>query len=128
MSRLMSATPIQPTNGCVRRIAVHSFRFRTADGKDSRRKLRSKSRQVDDPLDSSTSYYEYFILTFDGTNLVEGTASTYLKTDLPGGGLATVGFRTKSAQAAAGLLGPGIQSMRAEEMGLESSAISNVAV
>jgi hypothetical protein len=83
---------------------------------------------VDDPLDSSTSYYEYFILTFDGTNLVEGTASTYLKTDLPGGGLATVGFRTKSAQAAAGLLGPGIQSMRAEEMGLESSAISNVAV
>jgi len=80
-------------------------------------------------LDSSTSYYEYFVLTFDGANIVEGTASTFLKTDMPGSGLRTVGFRTQSAQAVLGQNAPGIQSLvaSADLVGSDAHAATKVA-
>jgi hypothetical protein len=66
-------------------------------------------------LDTSTSYYDYYTFVFDGLNLIEGDDYTYLKTSMPSGSLPMVGFRTKSAQAAAGSNAPGtIRAQMAE--------------
>jgi hypothetical protein len=61
-------------------------------------------------LDSSTSYYEFFMFTFTGLNLVEGTSSTYLKGSSPTGSLNTIGHRIRSAEAAAGGDAPGVDN------------------
>ncbi|MGH8851087.1 MAG: hypothetical protein ACREYD_08840 [Casimicrobiaceae bacterium] len=58
-------------------------------------------------LDSSPSYYTLYAFSYDGVNLVEGQSSVYLKGTSPTGSLPAVGFKTKSAQAAAGLDAPG---------------------
>ena len=71
-------------------------------------------------LDSSPSYYSFYTFTFSGFNLAEGTESTFLKTDMPSGGLNTVGNRYKSAQAAAGANAPGVT--KAMAIGTDSYA------
>jgi len=58
-------------------------------------------------LDSSTSYYNFFVFSFTGLNLIEGTSYVYLKGSNPTSGLYFVGHRIKSAQAAAGGNRPG---------------------
>lgn len=60
-------------------------------------------------LDSSTSYYTFFSLTFSGLNTVEGRSWTFLKTGtLSGGGLPVVGFRSASATAVKTGAGPAL--------------------
>jgi hypothetical protein len=79
-------------------------------------------------LDSSPSYYEYFTLTFTGVNFVEGEASTYLKGSSPNGSLPTVGYRTESAQKAAGQNAPGsVQSVPVDVVGSDNQRAMRVA-
>jgi hypothetical protein len=59
-------------------------------------------------IDSSDSYYDFKTFEFVGFNLVEGTDFTYLKGSSPGAGLPMIGYRVKSAEAAAGLNAPGV--------------------
>lgn len=58
-------------------------------------------------LDSSTSYYQFFLFKFTGFNRMEGTHWTYLKTaTLSGSGENWVGFRTASKSFAQGQIAP----------------------
>jgi len=60
-------------------------------------------------LDSSTSYYSYFVFKKNGFNRIEGQQWTYLKSSLPtGSGLYFVGHRTKSYARLRGLNAPGV--------------------
>jgi hypothetical protein len=59
-------------------------------------------------MDSSDSYYNFKTFVFDGFNLVEGSDYTYLKGSSPGAGFPMIGYRIKSAEAAAGLNAPGV--------------------
>jgi hypothetical protein len=59
-------------------------------------------------LDSSTSYYQFFVFNFAGFERLEGIEFLYQKTSTPGAGVVTIGHRIKSAVAAAGGNGPGV--------------------
>jgi hypothetical protein len=58
-------------------------------------------------LDTSPSYYAYYVFSFEGDNLIEGVEFTYLKGSSPSEGFSFIGHRTKSAQAAAAGNGSG---------------------
>jgi len=62
-------------------------------------------------IDSSPSYYQYYVFDFAGFNFTEGDESTYLKTESPNGTLNVIGTRVKSAQAATGANAPGTQKV-----------------
>jgi hypothetical protein len=60
-------------------------------------------------LDTSPSYYAYYLFNFEGDNLVEGCEFTYLKgSPLPNSCSYFVGHRIKSAQAVLDGNGPGV--------------------
>ena len=59
-------------------------------------------------LDSSTSYYDFYVFSFTGFNLIEGDDYTYLKGSSPTGSLPFVAHRVKSAALVAGANAPGI--------------------
>ena len=60
-------------------------------------------------INSSTSFTDLKVFTFVGFNLVEGTHFTYPTGGAPSGsGLPMIGYRIKSAEAAAGGVGPGV--------------------
>ena len=64
-------------------------------------------------LDSSPSYFKFFVFTLTGLNFAEGDVYTYLKTELPSASLNAIGNRIRSAQAAAGANAPSsIKEMR----------------
>ena len=81
-------------------------------------------------LDSSTSYYDYFTFRFEGVNFIEGLDYTFLKTALPGLSLPMVGYRTKSAQRAAGQNAPGSEKsgVRDELMQVKAAVRSGAAL
>ena len=59
-------------------------------------------------INSSTSFTDLKVFTFVGFNLVEGTDFTYPTGVNSGSGLPMIGYRIKSAEAAAGGVGPGV--------------------
>ena len=66
-------------------------------------------------VDSSTSYYSYYVFTKKTFNRIEGQQWTYLKTSLPtGSGLYFLGHRTKSYARLRGLNAPGVAKAAAE--------------
>ncbi|MBK7660113.1 MAG: hypothetical protein IPJ28_13655 [Betaproteobacteria bacterium] len=66
-------------------------------------------------MDSSTSFYQFFIFTMNGLNRIEGLHWTYRKTEqLTGSGTYFLGHRTKSYARVRGLNAPGVS--KADEM------------
>ncbi|MBP8018831.1 MAG: hypothetical protein KAY82_02230 [Hylemonella sp.] len=71
----------------------------------------SASNSVALLVDTSTSYYDFYLFTFSGLNAIEGKAWTFLKTaSLSGPGSPFMGFRSKSAALVSTGLGPGMSS------------------
>lgn len=70
-------------------------------------------------MDSSTSYYKYYVFSFAGFERIEGDEYLFKKTELPTFSDPFLGQRIKSATAARGLVGPGTGKVdRASEIDL----------
>lgn len=67
-------------------------------------------------VDSSTSYYSFYVFTMNTFNRVQGLSWTYLKSASPvGNGTYFLAHRTKSYTRVRGLNGPGVTKSAAEE-------------
>lgn len=63
-------------------------------------------------LDSSLSYYKFYVFNFVGLNRIEGNVSTYLKGSTPNGSLPFLASRVRGAASAAGQNAPGTDKAR----------------
>lgn len=72
-------------------------------------------------VDSSTSYYAFYVFTLNTLNRIEGATWTFRKNESPtGSGMYFVGHRTKSYARVRGLNAPGVSKTTADEAGRDA--------